>query len=87
MTTTNSLQETIATSNQLPQTGFLRVWQVVGCKKRNIAPLIPIGRTTFLNNVKSKKYPYLIPVKLGERTTAYKVEDIRRLITDLGALQ
>jgi hypothetical protein len=71
-------------TNPLPDTGFLRIWQIVGDKKRNIPPLIPIGRTTFLNNVKSKKYPYLHPVKLGERTTAYKVEDIRRLIIELG---
>lgn len=76
--TTNSPQQ------QLPETGFLRLNQVIGCKKKNIPPLIPIGRTTFLNNVKARKWPYLKPVKLGERTTAYKVEDVRRLIIELG---
>ncbi len=68
--------------NQLPQTGFVRIWQIVGNKKTNIPALIPIGRTTFLNGVKSGKYPK--PVKLGERTTAWKVEDIRALIVKLG---
>ena len=70
------------TSHQLPETGFLRVWQIVGNPKTNIPPLIPIGRTSFLNGVKSGKYPK--PVKLGERTTAWKVEDIRALIEKLG---
>ncbi|MGZ4954296.1 MAG: helix-turn-helix transcriptional regulator [Methylobacter sp.] len=87
MTATNSLPEITTTTNELPSTGFLRIWQIVGDKKKNIPPLIPIGRTTFLNNVKSCKYPYLKPVKLGERTTAYKVEDIRRLIIELGGSQ
>jgi prophage regulatory protein len=69
-------------SNQLPETGFLRIWQIVGNKKTNIPALIPISRTSFLNGVKSGKYPQ--PVKLGERTTAWKVEDIRDLISSLG---
>ncbi|HEY8219715.1 MAG TPA: AlpA family phage regulatory protein [Methylobacter sp.] len=69
-------------SNQLPETGFLRIWQIVGSKKTNIPALIPISRTSFLNGVKSGKYPQ--PVKLGERTTAWRVEDIRDLIGNLG---
>jgi len=68
----------------LPELGFLRIWQIVGNPKAKppIPALIPIGRTTFLNGVKSGKYPK--PVKLGERTTAWKVEDIRNLINNMG---
>lgn len=69
-------------SKQIPETGFLRIWQIVGNKKSNIPALIPISRTSFLNGVKSGKYPK--PVKLGERTTAWRVEDIRDLINSLG---
>jgi prophage regulatory protein len=70
------------TINQLPETGFLRIWQIVGNKRTNIPALIPISRTSFLNGVKSGKYPK--PVKLGERTTAWRVEDIRALIISFG---
>ena len=70
------------TANQLPAAGFLRIWQIIGKPKTNTPALIPIGRTSFLNGVKSGKYPK--PVKLGERTTAWKVEDIRALIGQLG---
>lgn len=69
---------------QLSQTGFVRVWNVVGDKKRGIQPLIPKSRSSFLSMVKSRKYPWLKAYKLGERTTAYRVEDIRRLIEELG---
>jgi hypothetical protein len=67
----------------LPQLGFLRLWHIVGNPKTNTPALIPIGRTSFLNGVKSGKYPK--PVKLGERTTAWRVEDIRALLVSLGA--
>lgn len=72
----------VTTTHQLPEAGFLRIWQIVGNKKTNTPALIPIGRTTFLNGVKSGKYPK--PVKLGERTTAWRVEDIRNLIISMG---
>ena len=66
----------------LPQTGFVRIWQIVGNPKTNTPGIIPIGRTTFLNGVKSGRFPR--SYKLGERTTAWKVEDIRALIEQLG---
>ncbi len=68
--------------SKLPETGFLRIWQIVGNKKNNTPALIPIARSSFLNGVKSGKYPK--PVKLGERTTAWRVEDIRALIETIG---
>ncbi len=58
--------------------GFLRIWQIVGDRKRGIEPLLPVGRSTFLAGVKSGKYPK--PVKLGERTTAWKKADILALL-------
>jgi predicted DNA-binding transcriptional regulator AlpA len=69
--------------HQLPNTGFLRLAQIIGSPKTNIPALIPISRTSFLNGVKSGIYPK--PIKLGERTTAWKVEDIRALIDNLGS--
>lgn len=66
--------------NQLPQTGYLRLSQILGNKKSNppTAPIIPISKSSWWVGVKSGRYPK--PVKLGPRTTAWKVEDIRHLI-------
>ncbi|MGZ4958713.1 MAG: helix-turn-helix transcriptional regulator [Methylomonas sp.] len=70
---------------QLPETGFLRLKQIVGDPKAEppIPAILPISRTSFLNGVKSGKYPKSI--KLGERTTAWRVEDIRELIHSVGS--
>jgi prophage regulatory protein len=56
--------------NTLPSTGFLRLPQILA--------LFPISRSAFWAGVKSGKYPR--PVKLSERCTAWKVEDIQHLI-------
>lgn len=57
-------------SNQLPQTGFVRLPQILA--------VYPIGRSTWWAGVKSGKYPQ--PVKISSRCTAWKAEDIRALI-------
>lgn len=62
------------TNNQgLPQTGFLRLSSILAPR----GP-IPVARSTWWAGVKDGRYPK--PVKLGPRITAWRVEDIRRLI-------
>lgn len=65
---------------QLPQAGFLRLSQIIGNHKANppIPPLIPIGKSTWWNGVKSGRFPK--PIKLGSRITVWRVEDIRKLL-------
>lgn len=70
-------------TNRLPETGFIRLKQIIGDNKNNIPALLPISRSTFLSGVKSGKFPK--PVKLGERTTAWKVSEILALIEKLGS--
>lgn len=68
----------------LPQTGFLRLHQIVGNPKANppIPPIIPVCKSTWWAGVKTGKFPK--GHKLGPRTTAWKVEDIRALIEQVG---
>ncbi len=70
-------------TNRLPGTGFLRDWQIVGDPKADppIPAILPIGRSSWWAGVRSGKYPR--PVKIGPRTTAWKVEDIFALVERL----
>lgn len=66
---------------QLPETGYLRLSQIIGNLKSNppIPPIIPVSKSTWWAGVKSGRYPK--PVRtLGQRITAWRVEDIRSLI-------
>jgi prophage regulatory protein len=68
---------------QLPQTGFLRLKQIIGDKKTDTPALIPISRSSWWQGIRKGIYPK--GVKLGPRTTAWNVEDIRALIVTTNA--
>jgi prophage regulatory protein len=57
----------------IPETGFVRLSQIL--------TVIPLGKTCWWEGVKSGRFPK--PVKLSERCTAWKAEDIRELIKRL----
>ena len=68
--------------NSLPETGFLRIAQILG-KKKSIPPipaLIPVSTSTWFAGVKSGKYPS--PVKLNTSIVAWRVEDIAAYIAN-----
>ena len=72
----------------LPETGYLRIPQIIGDPKANppIPAIIPVGKSTWWAGVKSGRYPQ--PVRtLGERITAWRVEDIRALVVDAVQLE
>lgn len=58
---------------QLPQTGFLRLPEVL--------TFIPVSRSTWWAWCRSGKAPK--PVKLSERVTAWKAADIRAMIEQI----
>jgi predicted DNA-binding transcriptional regulator AlpA len=62
--------------NIIPETGFLRLRQIIGDKET--PPIIPVSRSSWLQGVRDRRFPQ--PVKLGKRTTAWRVSDIRALI-------
>ncbi|MDO8887479.1 MAG: AlpA family phage regulatory protein [Hydrogenophaga sp.] len=61
-------------SENLPETGFLRITQVL--------KFIPVGKSTWWQGVRDGRYP--ASVKLGPRTTVWKAADIRALIDGAG---
>ncbi len=70
------------TIHQLPETGFVRINQIVKIPNQTTPAIIPVSRSSWLAGVKSGKYPK--PVKIGERMTAWRVSDIRDLIEKMG---
>jgi predicted DNA-binding transcriptional regulator AlpA len=58
---------------EIPETGFMRLPQVLS--------VIPLGKTCWWEGVKSGRFPK--PIKLSERCTAWRAEDIRDLIARL----
>jgi predicted DNA-binding transcriptional regulator AlpA len=69
--------------SQLPATGYMRLAQIIGRPAKRDEPpipaIIPVSKSTWWSGVRSGKYPK--PTRaLGQRITAWRVEDIRALI-------
>lgn len=58
----------------LPETGFVRLPVVLA--------VYPVSKSTWWQGIKDGRFP--AGVKLSEKTTAWRVEDIRKLITSAG---
>ena len=61
--------------DQLPLTGFMRLPQIL--------QLIPISKSAWWQGCRDGRFPK--PVKLGPKTTAWRVEDIAILIERIGS--
>jgi predicted DNA-binding transcriptional regulator AlpA len=59
----------------LPETGFIRLPVILAH--------FPVSRSTWWSGCKTGRFP--APVKLTERTTAWRAEDIHALIKKVGA--
>jgi predicted DNA-binding transcriptional regulator AlpA len=68
-------------NHTLPETGYLRISQIIGSPKAEppIPAIIPVSKSTWWAGVKSGLYPS--PVKLGPRITVWRIEEIREFIS------
>lgn len=55
---------------ELPQTGLLRIKQVL--------KFVPVSRSNWWAGVKAGRFPK--PLKLSERVTCWRASDVRRLV-------
>ncbi|NHZ62635.1 helix-turn-helix transcriptional regulator [Massilia genomosp. 1] len=68
----------------LPETGFLKLSQILGNPKAvpPVPPIIPVCKATWYAGQKTGRYPS--PVRIGDgRGSFYKVEAIRALIASV----
>ena len=72
------LKQIRVSAGALPETGYVRIWQIVGDKRKGVEPYIPITRSSWYAGIKDGRYPK--PVKLGERVAMWDVEDVRAVV-------
>ncbi|MBX2848070.1 MAG: AlpA family phage regulatory protein [Acidiferrobacterales bacterium] len=62
----------------LPSSGYLRLSHLIGKPEDGIPAIIPVSKATIWNWVKQGKFPK--PLKLSDRITVWRVEDVREYI-------
>lgn len=58
---------------ELPEEGFVRLPQVL--------EVIPVSKSTWFRGIQSGRFPK--PVKLGQRASAWRVEEIREYLASV----
>ena len=76
MLNTNPSEQAPKPIRPIPDTGFVRLPQILA--------VVPVSKSTWWAGVAEGRYPQ--PVKLSPRTTAWRVEDIRKLIDEIGGV-
>jgi hypothetical protein len=77
--TKSQLQATV-----IPQEGMLRLFQVIGCPRRNLAPLVPISESGWHRKQREVEgWPQ--GILISARTRLYPVSEIRDLLERLNA--
>jgi prophage regulatory protein len=64
-------------ASKLPETGYIRLPEVLA--------VYPLSKSTWWAGIRDDRYP--AGVKLSERTTAWRVEDIRKLIESVSEVR
>lgn len=63
-------------NQSIPETGYIRLEQIIGNKKKKIPPLVPVSRATIYKWISEGRFP--APDKrFGERISVWNVRDIR----------
>jgi len=68
----------------LPQTGYVRLPLLVGNTKTGTPGILPFSASTLWRRVKNQTFP--APLKLSERVTAWRAEDVRAWLDEQGQM-
>jgi predicted DNA-binding transcriptional regulator AlpA len=68
--------------NLIAASGYLRLANIIGNKKKGIPALIPVSRSTWYSGIQSGRFPK--PIHLTERAVAWRVSDIQQLLEGIG---
>jgi prophage regulatory protein len=65
-------------NRNLPAEGYVRIKQIIGCRKKGIPAVIPVSRTAWFAGVKAGRYPAGKLISPGVRV--WDVAEIRGLL-------
>jgi len=69
--------------DHMPDNGLIKLPYIIGDKKKGIQGVYPVSQATWYAGIQSGRYP--ASVKLGPRSVAWRVSDIKALLASTGA--
>lgn len=71
----------VQNETRLQPGALLRIYQIIGDKTHGVQPMIPVSRSHWWAGVKDGRFPK--GIKLSERVTVWRSEDIAALLSQL----
>jgi prophage regulatory protein len=65
----------------IPDQGFVRVHQLIGCRRRGLVPILPISRSGMYAAIREGRIPP--PTKLGPKVIAWPAEQIKAMLEEM----
>lgn len=81
----NSVRTTAKLTMEAQPMKLYRLVDIIGNRKKNIPGIIPMSRSSWYAGISEGRYP--APIKLSERSSAWRSTDIDALIDRLSAGQ
>ncbi len=73
------MDEQVNKRRGLEDDALLRLYQILGSKKRGVPPLVPVSRSLWYQGMKTGRFPQPA-VRFGHRCVCWRSSDIRALI-------
>jgi prophage regulatory protein len=71
----------VNTVSTIPAEGFVRVSQLLGCRRRGLPGILPISRSGLYLWIREGRWP--APVRLGPKVIAWPAQQIREALEDM----
>lgn len=62
----------------LPENGYVRVSQLLGCRRRGLVPILPISRSCLYAWIREGRWP--APQRLGPKVIAWPSSQVREAL-------
>ena len=69
----------------LPAEGYVRVSQLLGCRRRGLVPILPLSRSGLYAWIRDGRWP--APVRLGPKVIAWPAQQVREALAGMSAAE
>ncbi len=65
----------------IPESGYVRVSQLLGCRRRGLVPILPISRSGLYAWIRQGRWP--APIRIGPKVIAWPAAQVRAALEEM----
>jgi prophage regulatory protein len=80
-----SKPNTVAIQPVIPESGYVRVSQLLGCRRRGLVPILPVSRSGLYAWIRDGRWP--APIRIGPKVIAWKASVVREALDGMATVR